>query len=69
MTGVRVMPFAGAAHGAELLREVRLELLREAQSLLFAFEVDGDAETRGRLLQALDDLKLLIRCGNPSNER
>lgn len=57
-------PFAGADEEQPcpqaLLVEARAELLREAQHHLSGWERSGDPVARGRLLQSLDALRLLI---------
>lgn len=52
--------FALAVEPIELV-ETRRELLREAQLWLTRWEQSRDAEARGRLLQSLDVLAMLVR--------
>lgn len=52
--------FALAMEPVELV-EVRRELVREVQLWLYKWERSRSAEARGRLLQSLDVLGMLIR--------
>jgi hypothetical protein len=55
----------GGGAGGSVFAELRAELLREARFNLGTWERDrDDLEARGRLLQVLDDLALLIRAGD-----
>jgi hypothetical protein len=60
---VAVATFAEAVDRVD--GELRRELLREAQHWLGEWERARTEEARGRLLQALEDLALLIRAQAP----
>lgn len=49
------------AEAVDPLLEARRELVREIRSVLERFEQHDRDEDRGRLLQLLDDLALLVR--------
>lgn len=60
MNGVAVRSFAQVVEPAPLA-ESRRELVREAQHWLGEWEIHRTDEDRGRLLQTLDVLSLLVR--------